>query len=319
MVFIDGETVTKHLDMARCISLMRETLMSDARGETVQPLRSVLRISEGKLLGIMPAAINRCGVAGAKLLTVFPDNYKRKLPSHQGVVVLFDTHTGAIRAVVDAEAVTAIRTPAVSAVATDALARTDAHVLCLLGSGLQARRHIDAICCVREIREVRVWDIDREAAGRFAQEMSKKHGIPVLDCSDSVQQAVCAADVVCTVTAAQAPILFGAHLSPGTHINAVGACTPAARELDGVAVRMARFFGDSAESVLNEAGDFLIPLRAGEIAQTHLLGEIGAVLAGRLPGRLTDEDVTVFEALGLAVEDLAAADYVLQKVEAEGT
>lgn len=228
-------------------------------------------------------------------------------------MLLFDLDTGMLKALLDGDAITGVRTAAVSAAATDALARKDAHTLCILGSGLQARRHLEAIHLVREIREVRVWDIVPESVQRYKTDMEAQFGIPVVDCSGNVQAAVSGADIVCTVTAAREPILFGAHLSAGTHVNAVGACGAANRELDTEAIRRARLFCDSRESCMNEAGDFLIPLRGGEVAESHLLGEIGQVLSGELAGRLSPEDITVYESQGLAVEDLAAGNYVFEK------
>jgi len=317
MLFVDSKTVKECLPMRECVDLMKETLVAYSRREAAQVLRTAMKIGERKILGVMPAAFSSRGIAGAKILTIFSDNFSQGLPSHQGVVALFETRTGSLEAIVDGEAITGVRTAAVSAAATDALARRDAHVLAVLGSGLQARRHLEAILCVRAIDEVRVWDIDPASAARYAREMGERFAVPVADCRGDVRKAVEGADVICTVTAARQPILFGAHVSPGAHINAVGACSPADRELDTELVKRARLFGDSVESVIHEAGDYLIPLREGAFGSEHLLGEVGAVIDGRLPGRTSQEDVTVFEALGLAVEDLAAANYIVKKIGGE--
>lgn len=315
MIFVDADTVEQMLSMDRCIDLMRQTLMEYSMGGVVQVLRTAMTIGEGKILGVMPSAINSRRAAGAKIITVFPGNFHRGLPSHQGVVVLFETEYGRIRAVVDGEAITGIRTAAMSAAATDALARKDARILCVMGSGLQARRHLEAMRLVRDIEEVRVWDVSRDSAARYAEEMSLHHGIPVYDCSGDAERAVSGADIICTVTAAKEPILFGKYVAPGAHINAVGACAAGDREIDSDLAAQARFFGDSRESVMGEAGDFLIPLAEGRFAESHFLGEIGQVLTGNLTGRANEGDITVFEALGLAVEDLAAADYVVDIAE----
>lgn len=317
MDYFTREQIEALLDMEGCIRLMQDTLVEYAKGSAIQILRTAMPAAPRKLLGIMPAASAEAGVIGAKIITVFPDNFQRGLPSHQGAVVLFDLDTGSLKSILDGEAITGIRTAAVSAAATDALARPEARTLCLLGSGLQARRHLNAIRRVRPIEEVRVWDISRESVQRFRREMEASEGVPVLDCCGSVRRAVEGADIICTVTAASEPVLFGAHVSPGAHINAVGACGAANRELDSALVRSSRFFCDSRESCLGEAGDFLIPLKAGEITGEHLLGEIGKVLSGELPGRLDAGDITVFEAQGLAVEDLAAASYVCGKADRE--
>ena len=314
MQFVDKAAVENTLAMDKCIELMKETLVRYSRKEAVQKLRTAMRIDESCILGIMPAADPGQKTAGAKIITVIPQNFQKNLPSHQGVVVLFETETGSLLAIVDGEAVTGIRTAAVSAAATDALARRDSHALCMLGSGLQARRHLEAIRLVRDIRQVRVWDVSKESSACYAKEMQALYGIPVLDCAYDVAEAVTGADIVCTVTAAKEPILFREHISPGTHINAVGACTAVDRELDSSLVQASRLFGDSVESVRNESGDFLIPLREGCIGEAHLLGEIGQVLSGNLKGRTSDSDITVFEALGLAVEDLAASRYIMEKI-----
>lgn len=313
MQYFDHNEVIQGLDMAGCIPLMRDTLADYAAGRATQILRSVMAVTPTKLLGLMPAANTQTNVVGTKVITVFPENFQRGLPSHQGVVLLFDLDTGALKAVLDGDGITAIRTAAASAAATDALARPDAHVLCILGSGLQARRHLEAMRLIRPIDQVRVWDINRESVQRFKAEMEALHGLPVLDCCDDVQKAVTGAHIICTVTSAREPILFGAHLTPGVHINAVGACGAALRELDSSAIRMGRLFCDSRESCMNEAGDFLIPLRAGEVEESHLLGEIGKVFSGELQGRLTPDDITIFETQGIAAEDLAAANYIYEK------
>lgn len=313
MQFFDKNQVNELLDMAGCIGLMRDTLADYSSGKTIQVLRTAMPLAPKKILGMMPSANTNLGIAGTKIITIFHDNFQRGLPSHQGAVVLFDMDDGHLKAILDADGITGIRTAAVSAAATDALARKDSHILCVMGSGLQARRHVEAMCLVRDITEVRVWDISRESVKRFKADMEAKHGIPVYDCCDDVQKAVEGADIICTVTAAHEPILFGANISAGTHINAVGACLKMNRELDTEAVRKSRFFCDSRESCMNEAGDLLIPIEKGELTEDHLLGEVGQIILGQLQGRVSDEDITIFEAQGLAVEDLASANYIYEK------
>ena len=313
MRYFDREQVSALLDMQGCISLMRDTLSDYSSGRTIQVLRTAMPAGENKILGVMPAASTQAGIVGAKIITVFPENFLRGLPSHQGIVVIFDLDTGSLKGIMDGEGITGIRTAAVSAAATDALARKDSHTLCILGSGLQARRHLEAIRLVRPIDAVRVWDISEESVRRFKAEMESAYSIPVTDCCGDVRAATEGADIICTVTSAHDPILMGAHVSPGTHINAVGACGATHRELDAEAVVKARFFCDSRESCMNEAGDFLIPLREGIVSEEHLLGEVGQVFTGELPGRTSPSDITVFEAQGLAVEDLAAANYIFKK------
>ena len=310
MKYIDGNQVAALLDMKSCIALMRETLIEKAQGRAQQVLRVAMPLAEGKVLGVMPAAVLAKNVAGAKVITVFPDNFSKGLPSHQGVVLVFETLTGKLKAVVDGESVTAIRTAAVSAVATDLLAHRDSRILALIGSGLQARKHLEALLLVRNICAVYVWDIDYGSAERYAAEMSAKYGIPVNVCASSGEAAQ-NADVICTVTAAGEPVLYGADIKPGAHINAVGACRSDMRELDTAAVQAARLYADSIESLLNEAGDFLIPFNSGAVTKEIIAGELGDALLGKIGGRQDSNEITIFESLGLAVYDLAAADYVI--------
>jgi ornithine cyclodeaminase len=223
--------------------------------------------------------------------------------------MLFGLEHGEPLAILDATAITAIRTAAASAAATDVLAREDAGDLALIGSGAQARAHLAAMRAVRRLRRVRVWSSTRANAERFAGEQSAAAGFEIELATDA-EDAVRGADLVCTTTSAREPVLRGAWLAPGAHVNAVGACFAATRELDGEAVRRARFFTDCRESCTNESGDFLIARREGAIADDHLLGEIGDVFLGKVAGRVSRDDITVYESLGIAVEDLAAAHFI---------
>ena len=256
-------------------------------------------------------------VAGVKVVSIFPGNRERGDESHFGAVLLFETETGRPIAYLDAAAITAIRTAAVSAVATRLLARFDAGELALLGAGVQARTRLAALREVRELRRVRVWSRRPESARRFAAEESARHRLPV-EAAPSAAAAVAGADLVCTITASREPVLAGEWLSPGVHVNAVGASAAAARELDSAAVARARLFVDRRESTINESGDFLVPLREGVIAEDHIQGEIGDLLLGRIPGRRSASEITLFKSLGLAVEDLAAAHHVYRQAVAQG-
>ncbi len=309
MRLIGNREVEAALDMGQCIDLMRRTLAQMAQNGREQPLRTAFSLGEGRAIGIMPGSLDEAGVAGVKLLTVYKDNFLRGLPSHQGVVAVFDRETGALRALVDAEGITAVRTAAVSAAATDALARPDSETLCLLGAGTQARSHVRAIRLVRKIKRITVWDAYPDNALRFKRDMEAETGLPVELCG-SGEEAVREADIVCTVTASAVPVLRGDWLRPGTHINAVGACGKEARELDTGLVAGSAFFVDSRISALNEAGDLLIPIAEGVLSAGHIRAEIGEVFCDMHPGRGGDEEITVFEAQGLAVEDIAAADFV---------
>lgn len=308
------------LPMAECVDLMAEALAALARGEAVQPLRSVLRPPGGAgLLGTMPGHLGAPspGALGLKVVTVFHGNRARGKDSHLGVVLLFDAEDGAPVALMDAASITAIRTAAVSAVATRLLAREDAGELALLGSGVQARTHLEALRLVRPLRRVRVWSRSAERARAFAARESERWGLPI-EPAGSPREAVLGADLICTVTAAAEPVLAGEWIAPGAHVNAVGACTPASRELDAAAVARARLFVDRRESALAEAGDLLLARREGAVGEDHIAGELGDLLLGRVEGRRSAEEVTLFESLGIAVEDLAAARHVHGKALAAG-
>lgn len=248
------------------------------------------------------------------MISVFPQNTKIKLPSHQGAIVLFNYSNGVMEAVVDAEAITAVRTAAVSAVATKFLARKEAKVLTILGAGLQGRQHVRALLKVRCFEKIHLWDCNGSYAKEVAKNLSKELN-RVVEGFDSAENAVRDADVICTVTTLREPIIQRSWLKSGVHINAVGACTPDAREIDSLTMKDAVIFSDSMESILNESGDYLIPLKEGVISSDDIRGEIGEVIAGSKTGRKTDEEITLFESLGLASEDIMAAHYVYEVVK----
>ena len=296
--------------MGKCMELMAKTLQTVTAGDAIQPLRSAMWLpSKQALLGLMPSYLANPAVMGVKAISVFPGNQGTPYDSHQGVVLLYEVEHGRLVAIVDATEITIVRTAAVSGVATDRLARPDAGDLAILGSGAQAQSHLDAMLRVRTIRRIRVWSRSREHCQSFAQRESSRHGVSV-EPMDTVQEAVVGADIICTVTAAQEPVLFGNQVSPGTHINAVGSCTPSARELDAYAVARSELFIDRRESVMSESGDFLLAREEGAIGDDHIQAELGDVLIGRHPGRSTSDQVTLFKSLGLAVEDLACAHHV---------
>jgi ornithine cyclodeaminase len=318
MLILNREEVERLLPMGECIEVMAEALSALARGEALQPLRQAHWLPDRRgLLGVMPGAL-WCGdggtVLGIKVLTVFPGNHERGEESHLGSVLLFEGDMGKPVACLDAAAVTEIRTAAVSALATRLLAREDAGDLALLGSSVQARSHLAALKEVRPLRRVRVWSRHPEHARRFAAEESERHGLSI-ETAASAREAVEGADLICTVTSSREPVLEGAWIAPGAHVNAAGASIPAARELDTDAVRRARLFIDRRESALAEAGDLLIPIREGAVGEDHIVGEIGDVLLGRTPGRQSPEEITLFKSLGLAVEDVAAARFVWRRAE----
>ena len=310
---ISQSEVRTLLPMNECIDLMSETLKTLAQGNAIQPLRSIMRLPEKiGALGMMPAFLEKPRTMGVKVISVFLGNLGTEYESHQGVVLLFDTDHGQLLAVIDACEITAIRTAAVSGAATRLLGREGASDLALLGSGTQACTHLEAMRLVRDIRRVRVWSLPLEHAQEFAHRESKRHGIPV-EPMDTAQAVVDGADIICTVTSAKEPILFGEWVSAGAHINAVGSSNAFSRELDTETVVKSRLFVDRRESVLSEAGDFLFPKKEGAVDDGHILGEIGDILLDKIMGRQTEEEITLFEALGLSVEDVASAHHVYHK------
>lgn len=309
-LIINQEEVRRLLKMGECIDLMEQTLATLARGDAVQPLRTATWMPDRKgLLGTMPGFLGRPRTLGIKVVTVFPGNHGTELDAHQGAVLLFDVSNGCLLAIVDASEITSIRTAAVSAAATRCLAREDASTLAILGSGTQARTHLEAIRLVRDLRQARVWSRSHQHARRFAARESAGLHVQAVP---TAREAVEGADIICTVTASREPILCGEWISPGAHINAVGACLASMRELDGQAVARSRLFVDRRESALNEAGDFLLARAEGAVNDDHILGEIGEVLIERVPGRTDDDEITLFKSVGLAIEDLAAALHVYE-------
>lgn len=294
--------VEELLTMNECIGVMEEALAALARGEVHNPLRQAIRAPGAPgLLGLMPAwRSSGTPYYGLKEVCVFPENPKRGLDTHVGTVILHNGETGEPLAILNASAITAIRTAAVSAVATKFLAREDASVLAVLGNGVQAKAHLRAIPLVREIREVRVYS---RSGGNVA----------------SAEEAVRGADVVVTATSAREPVLRREWLSPGVHINAVGSSIAAARELDVATVAAASLFVDRRESTVNESGDYLFALQEGAIAgPEHIRAELGEILTGSARGRTRPDEITLFKSLGLAVEDLAAAAFLYDKAVREG-
>jgi ornithine cyclodeaminase len=258
----------------------------------------------------MPGAMGDAEAFGAKVLSVFPKNFEAGRPSHQGVVLLFDPVTGELACVAEAREITAIRTAAASAVATDALARPDARRLALLGYGEQAQSHLQAISKVRDLESVTVWGRSAERARAFAERVQGHAAAPVRP-APSAEAAVAEADIVCTVTAAAEPILAGAWLAPGAHVNLVGSSFPGPAEADNDLVVRSRFIADYREGILKQGAEFLHAKAAGLVGDDHVVGEIGQVLAGDLPGRQSPDQVTVYKSIGHIVQDLASVQALL--------
>jgi ornithine cyclodeaminase/alanine dehydrogenase-like protein (mu-crystallin family) len=309
VLVLNQEQVEQLLDMEGCIEAMAEALASLARGEVRVPLRMIVRPEAGdSLLGLMPA--HRGGAAplySLKTVAVFPDNPKRGLDAHQGTVTLFDGETGEVRALMNASAITAIRTAAVSAVATRLLAREDTRELAILGAGVQARTHLEALRLVRDFQRVRVFAPTPEHARALGEQAVA-----------SAEEAVRGADVIVTATNSVEPVLRREWLKEGAHVNVIGGRPPHMREIDVATVADAAFYVDRRESAENEAYDYRDALESGAIGPDHIRGEIGEVLIGAAPGRSSPDELTVFRSLGLAVEDLAAAEYVVRRARETG-
>jgi ornithine cyclodeaminase len=318
VLIANGEDVKALLPMRECIGVMEDALRMLAGGEALLPLRTMMLLpGRQDLMGLMPSYLAGIKSVGVKVICAFPSNQGTEYDSHQGVVLLFDSEHGLLRAIVDGTAVTAIRTAAVSGVATQLLAREDAGDLAIIGAGTQASTHLAAMLQVRPVRRVRVYSDPVEGARRYAERESQRHGITI-EVAPTAEAAVRGADIICTVTTSDQPVLLGEWLSPGAHINAVGAYKPTTRELDTTAVVRARMFVDRLESALSEAGDFLIPKSEGAIGDDHIRGELGQVLVGDVGGRRSSDEITLFKSLGIAVEDLAAANHILKKAAVTG-
>ncbi len=307
MKIIEEAEVRRLMPADKCVEAMRQALTDLELGKCDMPARMVTVLPNSAVFGFMPAYVG--DYFGAKVITAYEGNNGTQYPSHIGYVMLFEAEHCTVAGLVDATAVTEIRTGAVSAVATDALARKDAHKLALIGAGAQARSHTAAITTIRDITSITVYDIRSEAAQRFAEETSAKYNIPVTVCS-SVEETVKDADIVCTVTPSKEAYLTKDMIKPGTHINAVGTYTPSTREAASDLVAASRLYADQISAMKRESGEYLVPLQEGLITESHIVGSIGQVLLGQAPGRTSEEEITMFDALGLAVEDIACAKSV---------
>ena len=306
MRLIDREEVARRLTYDMAIPIVREAMIALSAGMTRQHLRSIIPLARGRMFGIMPGALGETAPFGAKLISVFPDNFAKGVQSHQGVIVLFDPETGAPVCVVHAGEVTAIRTAAASAVATDVLARPEASRLALLGYGEQAMTHARAIAKVRKLSAISVWGRDIARSEAFARKLEVEVGVRIVTHAE-VELAVRDVDIICTLTPAAEPILKGAWVAPGTHLNLVGSSYAGPVEVDNDLVVAARFIADSREGVLRQGAEFLRAKEAGLIDDDHIVAEIGEVLSGKIEGRRSADEITIYKSLGHVVQDLATA------------
>lgn len=318
MKLITQSQVEAHLPMADCIESMRTAMMAVSAGRTHLPIRQFMPVADsGGKLAIMPGVIDAPACFGIKLVCKYPRAHDSPYGSHVGMVMLFDAEEGIPLAMIEGSALTGIRTAAASAMATDLLARKDASRLFVLGCGEQARRHITALRCVRDITAVTVWGRDPQRATAFAAAATARESIPVNAVTD-IEAALASADIVCTVTASPSPLFGGDLVQPGTHINLVGSAVPANREVDTRCVERSRYFVDYRPATLAAAGELLRAIEDGALTEAHIVAEIGAVAAADSAGRGSDEEITVYKSLGVAAQDLAAAHLLYTEALAQG-
>jgi ornithine cyclodeaminase len=315
ITFYDAKRVEELLDYPGCIEAMREAMIALSDGERPQPLRQIFTVGDGQMFGTMPGDLQALSTFGAKLVSVFADPERPGCTRHQGVVVTYDGKTGAVSCIADAEPVTQIRTACATAVATDALARKDAQVLAIFGTGIQAESHLRAVPLVRDFREILVCGRSPDKTRAFADKMGSELGRPITSVPDSREGAE-RADVICTVTSSAEPVLFDEWVNPGTHINLVGSSMLGPVEVDSALVARSRYVADYRPGVLAQAAELAVARDAGLVDDSHVVGEIGEVLAGRIPGRESAEQVTIYKSLGHVAQDLAATDYIHRRATA---
>jgi len=315
IAFYDAARVEELLDYPGCIDAVRRAMIALSTGERQQPLRTIWPVGDGEMWGIMPGDLSALSTFGAKLVSVFRDPERPGRTRHQGVVVAFDGVTGAISAIADAEPVTKIRTACATAVATDALALPDAEVLAIFGGGVQAEAHLTALPLVRRFREILLWGRSAEKTRELAERMSPLIGAAITPVADA-EEAAGRAQVICTVTSSPTPVLLGEWVKPGTHVNLVGSSMLGPVEVDSALVARARYVADYRPGVIAQGSELAVARDAGLVDDSHVVAEIGEVLAGRIAGRENDEQVTIYKSLGHVAQDLAAADYLQRRAKA---
>ena len=317
-VLLTERDIRAVLPMADLIEAMEGALVAYSRGHVTQPVRTVLEVGPDRAyFGLMPASLDQPPAVGAKLVTVYAKNPDRGLPSHLATIVLLDHATGAIAALLDGRYITEARTAAVSAVSLRLLARKDARTLAILGSGVQARSHLEAIRHVRDLGDVRVWSPSAHNRDTYAREMSASTGLRIRAAA-SASEAVRGADLVVLATSSRTPVVDDGDIAAGTHIMAVGACRPDQREMPTALIARARLYVDSLKGALQESGDVLLPIAEKAITDTHIAGELGGLAGGAVAGRRSADDVTIFKSLGMAVEDVVAARLAVERARASG-
>ena len=315
-VILNHGEVTRLMPVADCIGIMAKALAALSKGQVHMPMRTMVRPPDGSgIMYLMPAYMSGERAAyGLKVIGIFPDNYLVGKESHQGAMLLFHSKTGELCSVLNASAVTSIRTAAVSGLATQILARKHANRLAIVGAGREARTHLEAMAAVRPIKLAMVNDIVLERAQVFADEMSSHYAFPVR-AVETAEEAVRGADIIVTVTNSKEPVLRREWIAPGAHLNVVGSYFPYAREVDTATMVAATLYVDLKECAFNEAGDYILAAKEGAIGPDHIRGEIGELVIGKVKGRTSEREITLFKALGLAVEDLAMAEAVFLRAK----
>jgi alanine dehydrogenase len=306
------------LPMPDLIAAMESALAKFSAREVLQPVRSVLMVGPTKAyFGLMPAYVPSPASLGAKLVTVFGENHKRNLPSHLATILLLDPETGALQAIMDGRYITEARTAAVSAVSTRFLAKADASTLAIIGSGVQARSHLEAYQLVRQLKQVRIWSPNPRSREQFVDDMSGRVPVPIV-AADSAEAAVRGADLIVLVTSSPTPVIEDEWVSNGAHVVCVGACRPNQQEMPPRLVARSRLFVDSKAAAIVESGDVVMNIAANLFDESHIRGEIGELVLGRVEGRRSADEITVFKSLGMAVEDVVAADLVFRRASESG-
>lgn len=317
-VLLSEQDVRIVLPMPDLIQAMETALARFSSNEVTQPLRIVIEVGLQKaFVGVMPAFIDDPAMLGTKVVSVFGSNAAVGLPTHLATIVLLDPMTGELLAIMDGRYITEARTAAVSAVSVKRLAREEAACLAIIGSGVQARSHLEAIASVRHLHEIRVWSRSLENRTAFAREM-RPRTTATIKVATSAREAVEGADIIVLATASREPVVQSGWISNGAHVCAVGACRPDQREMDSALVARGRVFVDSRTGALAEAGDIILAMKDGAINEQHVAGELGEVVIGKIAGRTSPDDVTIFKSLGMAVEDVAAAHLAYVKAAERG-
>jgi alanine dehydrogenase len=306
------------LPISDLIAAMESALAKFSAGDVLQPVRSVLMVGPTKAyFGLMPAYVPAPASLGAKLVTVFGDNHAKGLPSHLATILLLDPDTGSLIALMDGRYITEARTAAVSAVSARFLAKRNASTLAIIGSGVQARSHLEALQYVRQLEQVRIWSPRPHSRQQFVDDMSSRVPVGITAC-ESAEAAVRGADLIVLVTSSKTPVIEDGWVSPGAHVMCIGACRPDQREMDPQLVKRGRLFVDSRNAALVESGDIVMNLASGLFDASHVRGEVGELVLGRISGRVSDGDITIFKSLGMAVEDVVAADLVFRRASESG-